>query len=140
MRDWVIKKLGGYPTIEDAIEGITQDKDKYTILTLAVKRLFNTIGSDDILKTNEVGQWMHEGKIMTDAKARLIQAEAKQLLDTTLWKILQDDVKYQANRKMFLLAENEMQLVSGKLWMYTLDAFKTRLESLSKGSGLFNSK
>ncbi len=140
MRRQLIEKLGGFPDVNAALDSIKDSKDKYAILTTAVKRLFNTVGPEDILKENSSGQMMYEGKIMTVGEKVLIMAEAKQLIESRLWKILQDDIKYQANRKMFILAENEMQLAAGKFWLYTLDAIKTRLSSLTKGSGHYNTK
>jgi len=141
MKAWLIQRLGGYPDIDSAVEAI-RDRDlleKYKILTLAVKKLFNTIGAEDILHENEFGQWLASGKPISEGEKKLLQAEAVQLLGMKLWKVLQDDVKYQANKKMFILAENEMQVATGKFWLYTLDTMKTRLESLNRGKGSFNS-
>lgn len=140
MKTKLIHILGGYSSIEDAIDAIKvkDSKEKYEILTLAVKKLFNTIGSDDILKQNLYGQWMFQGKTMNKAQQDLIKAEAKIFVDSALWKILQADIQYQANKKMFTLATTEMQIAAGKLWTYTLDCIKTRLTSLNKDSALFN--
>jgi hypothetical protein len=141
LRLWIIRKLGGYPDINSAIDGIREVdyQEKYRILTLAVKKLFNTIGADDILRVHETGQWMFKGKALSKGEQDLLAAEATQFLNTKLWEILQADVKYQANRKMFILAKSEIDLIAGKLWEYTLDAFTTRLESMKSGSALFNS-
>ena len=139
MKNKLIKFLGGYTELNDFIENL-DTAEKYRLLTLAVKKSFNTIGSDDILKENGVGQWMFQGKPITKATQDLIKAEAQQFLGTTLWRVLQADVQWQANRKMFILAENEVQVVAGKLWTYTLDCLRTRLASLSEGSGLFKNK
>jgi hypothetical protein len=140
MKSKIIEWLGGYPTIEDAIEAIKTNENRTTLLTLAVKKLFNTIGSDDILKEDEKGNWMYEGKTISPEVKKLLIAEAHQLQGMNLWKVLQSDVKYQINRKMFLLAENDLHLTAGKLWLFTFDAFKTRLSSIVKGSGSFNKK
>lgn len=135
----LIKWLGGFPTVQDAVDAL-QEKDleeRKLILTLAVRRLFNTIGPDDILKEKD-GQWVFEGKVMQDGMRKLIIAEAVQLQGMTLWKVIQKDVAYQANRKMFLIGKSETDMIAGKLWLYSFDAIKTRLASLTKGSGTFN--
>lgn len=140
MRKWLIEKLGGYPDIDSAIEAI-RDKnleEKYTILTLAVKKLFNTIGPDDILKQTKRGEWMYRGKLLSESDKNLLMAEAMQLSEMKLWGVLQDDVKWQANRKMFILGKTSEDLTAGKLWQYTLDALNTRIKSLIGGSGMFN--
>jgi len=140
LKTFIIEKLKGYSTIESAIEAIKEidSERRNRILSLAVKRLFNTIGEDDILKENVYGQWLTEGKNLSDAEKNLLIAEAKQFLNSKLWKILQKDVQYQTNRKMFILSKSEIDIIAGKLWTYTLDAFRTRLNSMVKGSGSFN--
>lgn len=135
-----IEILGGYTDVDSALDSITDQKQKQYVLTLAVKRLFNTIGSDDILKVNSAGQWMVEGKIITEQKKTMLIAEATNFQKTELWRVLQLDIKYQANRKMFLLSQDDLSLTAGKLWTLTLDAIKTRLESLDATSGSFNHK
>src|SRR3990167_7121662 len=112
-------------------------EDRNEILTVLVKRLFNTIEADDILREKN-GQWICEGKVISENEKKLLIVEAKQLLNMKLWNVLQNDIKYQANRKMYLHAEDVMQLTAGKLWLYNLDAIKTRLKSISEESGIFN--
>lgn len=138
----LIKRLGGFATIDDAIEGIRAKslKERHVILTLAVKKLFNTISADDILKPLAGGEWSFEGKTLSKGQVDLLMMEAGQLEEMLLWKVLRKDILYQANRKMFLQAENVEHVVTGKFWLYTFDTIKTRLSSLAKGSALFNKK
>src|SRR3990167_96885 len=124
MKNKLIKLLGGY----------TKDE----VLTRAVKKLYNTIGSEDILR-EEMGQWTINGKPINDAIKKLLVSEAQIFLKSRLWQVLQTDIKYRANKVMFEKAQTEQDLIAGKLWLYTIDSIKTRLESLEKGSGRFNS-
>lgn len=141
-RKLLIEKLGGYATIDDAIEQIRKMelKERNVILTLAVKKLFNTIDADDILKPATAGQWMFEGQILSKGQVELLMAEADQFDKMLLWKVLRKDILYQANRKMYLLSENDMQVVTAKFWLYTFDVFKTRMKSIAAGSAAFNKK
>ena len=106
MKNWLIEKLGGFADIDSAIEAIKEKdgKEKYRILSLAVKNLFNTISSEDILKENEYGQWRFQDKLLQDEEKKLLIEETKQFLNTRLWKVLQKDVEYQANKKGKLFA------------------------------------
>lgn len=115
-----------------------EKEERVKLLTYAVKRLFNTIGPDDILKENEYGQWLIAGKPINETEKNLLIAEAQQLLKSKLWGVLQADVKYQANKKMFLLAKNEEQLTAGKMFLYAFDCLNTRLKSLKNEKGNFN--
>lgn len=154
-RRWFIEKLGGYATakdaiaaeggyltIDDAIEAIRAKglKERYVILTMAVKRLFNTIDADDILKPAGANQWRFEGKTLREDQVHLIVTEAAQIEGMLLWKVLKKDILYQANKKMFQLAENTEHVVTAKFWLYTFDVMKTRLASIASGSPLFNKK
>lgn len=142
MRDWLIKKLGGYPDIDSAISAIKSkdSNEKYQILTLAVRRLFNTISSNDILKPIDGGEWMCAGKTLKEGDRALLRSEAEILKKMKLWEVLQIDIKYHANLKMFIHSKSEIDLVAGKLSLYNLDVIKTRLESLGKDSAHFNFK
>lgn len=142
LRTLLIEKLGGYATVDDAIDAIpTKElKQRNQILTLAVKKLFNTIDADDILKAGAPGQWIFEGKILSKAQVQMLIAEAAQLEQTLLWKVLKKDILYQANRKMYLHAENDLHVVTAKFWLYTFDAFRTRMKSIAEASPTFNDK
>lgn len=134
LRLWLIKKLKGFSSVEEAIDSIEDAKMRNYILTRAVKRLFNTIDADDILKAGAGGQWLIEGNLMPQGKKDLLIAEAKNFLSSDLWKALRLDIKYQANRRMYMLSKTENDLIAGKLWLFTLDAIRNRLERMEKGS------
>jgi hypothetical protein len=142
MRKWLITKLGGfteqgYLTIDEAIDDIENSEDKHKILTLAVSKLYNTISKDDIL-TEVNGVWFSKNKSINGDIRRLLIAEAENFSKSKLWSVLQDDIKYQSNRKMYVNSLNVDDMIAGKLWLLTLDTLKTRLNSLQKGSGKFN--
>lgn len=138
----LIRRLGGFATIDDAIEEIRTKglKERHEILTLAVKKLFNTIGSEDILRPADGNQWMLEGKPLSKGQVDLLIAEAAQFEKSYLFKVLKKDILYQANKKMYLLAENVEHIVTAKFWLYTFDVFQTRIKSMAAGSALFNHK
>jgi hypothetical protein len=140
LKIFLIQRLGGFVDIDEALDSISDSKERRYILTRAVKRLFNTIGSEDILKVHDTGQWMFQGRELNEAQKSLLISEAQNFLSTSLWKVLQADIKYQANRKMFILGGDDLQITAGKLWLITLDAFKQRLENMKLGKGNFNDK
>jgi len=111
-----IKLLGGY----------TEDE----ILTKAVKDLYNTISTDDILRKDD-GFWWQGGKTLTQAELDVLKAEASNLMKSRLWKALKMDIQYQANKAMFEKAKSENDLTAGKLWLYTIDCIETRLKELA---------
>ena len=136
LREWIIVLLGGqikgFKDVDEAIEHIRNTDDvtrKYQILTLATKKLFNTISSEDILKQNEDGSWMLEGKPLTQLEVKSLKSEAQAIQNTRLWKVLDKDVKYHCNQKM-RAATTILELESAKVIEYTWDILKTRLKKM----------
>lgn len=131
-RDWLIEKLGGFRDLDSAIEFIREQngEEKHRLLTLAVKKLFNTIGEDDILHVNHYGQWMFEGRPLSKEEINSLVQEATAFQNMKLWRVLQKDLKYQANKRMFVESRSEMDLVAGKLLVYLTDIVKTRLKRM----------
>ncbi len=134
MKDWIITKLGGFPTLASAIKHIKKIEDqesKGEILTEAVKYLFNTIGSEDILKYED-GQYIFQGRPLLPDEVSDLKNQAKVLLSSKLWKVLDMDVKYQLNRKMFLDSSVNLDIHWGKLLQYYHDILNTRIKNLLK--------
>jgi len=133
MKNWLIKKLGGYPDIDSALRVVNEHDDRNKILTEAVKRLFNIIGIEDILQEKPDG-WYLADKKMDKAQVGLLFAEGTHFKRSKLWKALQIDIKYQANKMMFLNAETKEQIAGGKLCQFILDTISTRLGQMEKDS------
>jgi hypothetical protein len=110
---------------------------KKELLNIVVEDLYNTIGADDILH-EEHGEWYLEDKPVNEGRRNQIISEANIFLNSKLWEILQSDIKYQSNKLMYVKSKTEMDIIAGKLWLYTLDNIKTRLESLEKERGILN--
>lgn len=110
------------------------------ILTELVRDLFNSIDENDILREEIDGTWYVGDKELQDAEKKLVISEAQIFLKGKVWNVLQRDVKYLANKRMYINSRTEMDLVAGKLLLYLLDIMKTRLQSLDKGKGNFNIK
>lgn len=140
VRLWIIERLGGhtggYRDLDEALEAVRDMSlaQKHRWLTVAVKRMFNTVGEDDVLKVSTNGQWLFEGRPMRDTERSLLKAEAQQLETTTLWKVLQKELQYQANKRMFVTSASEMDLVAGKLLVWYIDVIKSTMKRIA-GAG-----
>lgn len=131
----VIRWLGGYASVDEAIDAIRDNPDgaeRRRILTLAVRRLYNAVGSEDILKQDMAsGQWTYMGKPISKEETGVLIEQARNLLDSRLWKVLQTDLKYQANKRMFTDSVDLVDMVAGKLLIYYIDIIHTRLKKLA---------
>lgn len=128
----IIRKLGGYPDIASAVQAIKkEDKEqRFHILTMAVKRLFNTVSKDDILHVNEYGQWLYKGRPLGETEVNQLKSEATELLKMKLWEVLVTEVKYQSNKAMFEKSQTEMDMIAGKVTLFIFDAIETRLKQI----------
>lgn len=120
LKKWIVEKLGGYypPT------------NKHDILTALVSKHFSTISTDELL-TYDNGLWYIEGRPLTENEVRMIKSEAQVIQKMFIWDCLLKEVKYQAYKKGYLEAKNEMDLIGGKMMIYNLDIIKTKLKNLS---------
>lgn len=103
---------------------------KHAILSLAVQKLFNMVGPEDILHINERGQWIYRGRPLTDGEITALREEAAVFTKSKLWQVLRLDVKYQLNKKMFEEARVPLDLVWAQLTLFYDDIIRTRLKSL----------
>ena len=104
---------------------------------MAVKDLFNTISADDILK-EEQDQWLFMGNPLNEAVRNMIINEAVVFEQGKLWDILKADIRFQSNKLMYEKSKTEMDMISGKFILWTLDIIKTRLKSMKKQKGDYN--
>lgn len=135
MREWLIRVLGGYPSLDEAIEAMRQDKNaehRRAVLTLAVRRLYNTIGPEDILKTDKTsGRWTWMGRPISKEETMVLVEQARGMLESRLWKVLEADLKYTANKRMFVESVNTDDITAGKLVSFYTDIIHTRLKKLA---------
>ena len=104
-------------------------EDKHKILTKAVAHLFNTITEDDILK-RQGAEYTFKGKPLMDAQIQSLRSQSEGWMESHLFEIIDYELKYQANRKMYLDSKNEMDMIAGKLIVYTWDIIKSKLKKL----------
>lgn len=133
MRKYIIELLGGFSSFDDAIEHVKKTNNeaaKNALITEAVKKTFNIISADDILKMDERGQWYFTGKPLTPADILSLKEEARILRGMKLWRILRIDIQYQLNKKMFEESRLMQDLISAKLLSYLDSIIRTRLQSL----------
>lgn len=117
---WIVERLGGYyPPV-----------DKHDVLDERVASLFNTIRKRDLLR-REGNTWYAGNRELTEHEIRQIKAEARVLLNSRLWSILEDDVEYHAYRTIFMVSRSEIDLIGGKMLKVYLDILNTRLKELS---------
>ncbi len=109
---------------------IDDENLKREILTEAIKKLYNTIGSDDILKQNPDGTWMFQGRPLTGIEVSNLKQEANEIKGMKLWRVIKMDIRYQIGKKMFEEAKVKDDLVWGQLLTYLDDIIRNRLQKM----------
>ena len=119
--------------IRQAIKWLKEidDQDlKREILTLAVKKLYNAISADDILRQQPDGTWLFQGKPLTGVEVAQLKEEANYLLGMRLWRVIKWDIRWQLAKKMFEEAKVKDDLIWGQLLIYLDDIIRTRLQKM----------
>lgn len=129
MKKYLIELLGGFPDLDSAIQFIKKTNNetaKNAILTEVVKNLFNTISSEDILRYED-GEYIFQGRPLLPDELQQLKAEAEFFRKSKLWKVIDKDVKFQLNRKLYNEANITTDILWGKLILYYHDIINTRL-------------
>ena len=124
MKSKFFKILGGYATLEDAVEA-----NGHEALTKAVAHHFKLVTVEDILRRTEKG-YTYKGKPLMDAQVKSLRSQAEGLVKSELFKVLELELQYQANQKMFTHSQNEMDMIAGKVVLWTWDVIKTKLHNI----------
>lgn len=104
-------------------------KDKHTLLTELVRPLFNMVSKDDILKVQNK-KWYLQDRELAENEVHMLIEEVKLFKSSKLWKILQLDLRYQANKRMFIESKTTEDLIAGKLLLLYIDIIETRLKEI----------
>ena len=115
------------------IQNFSDDKTKHRILTLCVKKHFNTVSADDILKANtdgtiQFGVEKFDRTVLTELKN-----QAEFLEKMLLWKVIDKDVLYEVNKRMQELGAELQDMISAKvaLWLFK-EVIEKRLKRLRR--------
>lgn len=103
-------------------------KEKINLIT---KDLFNTKSEKDIisLKGRDI---IYRGKVLTDGEKKSIIGQAEVIKKLEIWNILQDELKYLANKKMYYDSKNEEDILFAKAILWTVDILGKKIDNLSK--------
>ena len=109
---------------------------KNKLLSYLVKDLLCAVDESMVLtevKTSDGRSYylLNGEKIDVEYLARLRQ-DCNILKESELWKILQNTLRSQAHRMIFIKSQNFDDVLSGKLMVYNLDVQKRIIETISE--------
>ncbi|MFQ5976316.1 MAG: hypothetical protein ACE5J5_08390 [Candidatus Hydrothermarchaeales archaeon] len=75
---------------------------------------------------------LHKGRELDRETIDYLRDNAKTFENSTLWKILSNEVKYQANQRMYYKGENADDILAGRLMNYILDIIQKKINQIKK--------
>ncbi len=124
LKVWIIKLAMKW------LKELDEPELKRVILTEAVKKFYNSIDSEDILRQNTDGTWIFEGRQLSQSEVANLQQEAQLIKSSKLWRVIKLDIKYQLGKKMFEEAKCLDDILWGQLLTYLNDIIQTRLRKM----------
>ena len=145
MKNWLIKKLGGYTETElDEAKVIGTERlgqmkrfeqfklqEIDTLVAKAIDSLLSNVDLTQIVSLDKTHGIIYIGGERAD-EARLtnLKAEAEFIVATGLWKLLYENPKELAQRAMFKDSENLDGLKKGRSILYTLSTQQNIIDTL----------
>lgn len=128
MRDWIIRQLGGFTTLDSYLETISET-ERQTVLTRATEKLFHTIPAEDILRVTPDGKWWAGDRQLMLEEIQTLKQDGAAFRKSTLFRILDREIAAQTRKQMHA-AVTLQQLETAKVLQFAWDAVKTRLNQL----------
>jgi len=100
-------------------------------INFLVKRLFNAIEVDDVLRIKGDDIYCKGRKIPDDRKSEVL-SDANRLVKSKLWQYLCSDARYQANKKMYYQSQKFEDVMFGKAALWTIYVLEERLRDFVK--------
>lgn len=94
--------------------------------------VFNLITEEDLLKISAPNVWMHKGQQLSPGQVKALREQASVFKDSQLWKILEAELKYHAQKKILDKGQTEADIISAKMLIYLTDILRTRLDNMTK--------
>lgn len=91
--------------------------------------LFNGVTERDIIRVihNKV---IYKGNILSDEQKHGIIEGAKTLQSLDVWKILCDEMRFAANKKIYHDSKDTTDIIAGKMVLWTVEVMEKKINSL----------
>ena len=105
---------------------------KTALINFIAKHLFKLVTESDFLRIDNNAQVSFRGKLLNSIEREAIVVEAKNLHANEMWKLLQNEMVYVANKKMFYDSSTTDDILAGKMVLWTLDVMQKKIDKLSR--------
>ena len=111
------------------------------LINILVKKLFNTIDVEDIITTAKTEDSFGKVKIsgvyvrgrkLDQSEIDALREGAETIDGSAIWKLIENEVKYNANLRMYFNGKTDDDILMGKCCLYVLDIINGVLKSIKK--------
>lgn len=104
---------------------------KHRLFLWLVKDLFCGLLESDIL-TEVKGKMRYRGKTLSPDEAEQIKTDAQRFKDSLIWKMLSDEVRWNANYIMYTQSKDFDGMIFGKAALWAVDVLDKVIARLSR--------
>src|SRR3990167_10119432 len=109
-----------------------QNELQKRLINWLVKDLFNSIDENDILAFGKRGGVYLKGKKLDIESVMIIKEEADKFSNSTIWKLIEKQVKFAANLRMYNKSLSPEDMIAGKMALFVLKTIRETLNRLAK--------
>lgn len=100
-------------------------------INLIAKDLFNNVRQEDVLQFIG-GKLFHGGKIVSPDQQKMLSEDAAAIIKMPVWRLLVDEMRYLGNKKIYEDSTSDIDILAGKMVLWTMDVFQKKLSNLSR--------
>ena len=97
-----------------------------------IRDLFNFVSEEDILRIDEFGNVFYKNRKLDSDMVSSLKESAEGFSDSTMWKIVSSELRYQANRRMLEKSQSVDDILVGKAALWVLQIMEDKIDDLSK--------
>lgn len=127
--NWLTRDLPNFPKLRLNTQ-IDQKSLQQIYINWLTKGLFNSITEEDIVQIKG-DNWFVRGKPLADDRIEKLRADAQVFHDSTIWHVLRNELRNEANKRMYLHSRTTEDILAGKMMLYVIHIVHKTLRKLS---------
>lgn len=95
-----------------------------------LRNLFNAITEYDIIR-QVGGKFVYRDAVLPNTKVRQLAEEARFLTNLDVLQVLLDDMRYVANKRIYMDSTNTDDIIFGKAMLYSIDVLQKKINNMA---------
>ena len=103
---------------------------KRKAINFIARELLKGVTAEDILQITKTNGIIYKGQQLDKESRDLIKVQAAEIDELFLWKILNEEMQYLAQERMFSKSESFEAMLFGKVMLYLIEEQRKRIKFL----------